>query len=49
MGTLLVAQGFSVTASENLADTARELSVPARAESRFYGLGRAVVADRPAS
>lgn len=49
MHTLLVAQGFSVTANEKLADTARELSVPARAESRFYGLGCAVVADRPAS
>lgn len=48
MRSLLAAQGFSVTSNVNLADIARELEVSARRESRFYGLGRAVVADKRA-
>lgn len=47
MRALLAGHGLTVTANRDLYDTARELSIPAR-QSRFYGLGRAAVADRTA-
>jgi hypothetical protein len=44
MRTLLAGYGLTITANENLIDTARRLGIPAR-QSRFYGLGRAAIAD----
>jgi methyltransferase (TIGR00027 family) len=45
MRTLLSAHNLTITENVDLFTTSRELGIPAR-QSRFYGLGRAVVADR---
>ncbi len=45
MRALLAAHGLTVTSNIDLFATARDLSIPAR-QSRFYGLGYAVVADK---
>ncbi|WP_324194575.1 class I SAM-dependent methyltransferase [Nocardia blacklockiae] len=46
MRALLVARGFRVTSDEHLLTVARELSLEIR-QSRMYGLGRVVIADKP--
>ena len=46
MRDLLVARGMTVIEDQDLHTVAETLAIPVR-HNRFYGLGRAVIADKP--